>query len=111
MTSSRQALICARPASLRGKGRRRLGLRIHLNFGAQPAGGKNAAVRLQGIAGNVATEIGSPTLNCSAIGVEPVKAPLSVNVLPFHRADADLEKNEFAVVCPVDVVFDCLIVG
>ena len=111
MTSRSQPLICPGPACLRGKRSRGLGLRIHLNFGAQPAGRKNAAGRFQGITGNIATEVGSPSLNGSAIGVDPVESPLSVNVLPFHGANADLKKNVLAVLAPVDVVFDCLVMS
>src|SRR5690242_12282572 len=111
MTSGRNAFVGPGPGGLTCKRPRRLRLRIHLNLRAKPAGCKNAAVRINGVAGDFASKVCSPALNSSTVCIDPVKPPLSVNILSLRGAKADLKKNMLAIIRPVDVVFHRLIVG
>ena len=58
-----------------------------------------------------ASEIGSPSLNLSIVGIHPVEAHLRILVFPFDGTGIDLKQDMAAIVAPMNVLFNSFIVG
>ena len=84
---------------------------IHLLFGSYATCGYDSAVECTGILVDSASEIASPALGFTGIGIDPVEAGLGVFVFAFYRTVLHIEEDMLAVPGPKQISLYGLVVG
>ena len=60
---------------------------------------------------HLSREIGGPSLDIAAVGINPIEPSLGVLVLPFYGTVVDLKENMAAIVAPAYGLFERFVVG